>query len=315
MAGRFDLESVWHDENFSVRKGILPAETTFPGIELGDGLIYYAGPNTVKHRILDDVTGTHTVAGETGHKMRCLWNSGSHMQIMNPSEQPARFIQIKLNYKPMVSATPLSDEAAALAMACLLHDRWSPVFKASVAADLDAIGDLAQRVEGTSLTLHARDLPRAARAKEDLEFKIAWFAAAIRERSMAAHHDEASYGDHTQFFMRRFSSHFFGFKEVGRADPSIDGSVKVIVNTKDPDGRTDIPGYEVWATSAANEDDLRRAERFPRLSTPTTKRLSVGKYVMWAKRRVPGPLSTVLVGSLDRPSEREQIVDLFAAEP
>ena len=315
MAGRFNLESVWHDENFSVRKGILPAETTLAGVELGDGLIYYADPGTVTHRILDDVTGTPAVLGETGYQMRCLWNSGSLMQIMNPSEQPAQFIQIKLNYKPMVTAPPLSEEAAALAMACLLHGGWSPIFKASVAADFDAIGGLAQRVVGTSFTLHARDLPRAARAKEDLDFKIAWFAAAIRERSTAAHHDEARHGDHTQFFMRRFSSHFFGFKEEERAEPPIDGSVKVIVNTKDPDGRTNVPGYEVWATSAAYEDDLRRAQRFPQLSTPTTKQLSVGNYVMWTKRRVPGPLSPVLVGSLDRPSEREQIVDLFTAEP
>src|SRR4030095_1266920 len=103
---------------------------------------------TVTHRILDDVTGTPAVLGETGYQMRCLWNSGAPMQIMTPSDQPPKFIKIKLSYKPRLTAPPLSEEAAALAMACLLHGGWSPIFKASVAADFDAIGGAPPAVAG-----------------------------------------------------------------------------------------------------------------------------------------------------------------------
>jgi hypothetical protein len=267
------------------------------------------------HRILDEATGTHAVVGETGHEMRCLCNSGSLMQIMNPSHEPLSFVQIQLNYKPIVTAASLSEDATAVAMAHLLHGHWPPLFRSSVAADLEAIENLARRFVGPPSTSHVEDLSRAARAKEDLEFKLAWFAAAIRELSRSTPGLDAGYGDHKQLLIRRVGSAFFRSEDTARTDAPI-GLVKVIVNTKDPDGRTDVPGYEVWSSAFADQDNPKRADRFPQLSTPTTRRLSVGHYAMWARRGAArGPLSPVWVGSVDAPLEREQIVDLFTSQP
>jgi hypothetical protein len=313
MAGPFDLESVWHDENFRVRKGILPADTTFSGFELGRGVIYYTGAGRVMHRLLDEATETNAVVGETGHEMRCLWNSGSLMQVMNPSHEPLRFVQIQLNYKPIVRAVSLSEDATAVAMAHLLHGQWPAPFKSSVTADVDAIESLARRFVDPPSTSHAEDLSRAVLAKEDLEFKLAWFAAAIRELSRSPSSLEAGYGDHRQLLIRRFGLPFFHSGDEVRTDPPL-GMVKVIVNTKDADGPTDVSGYEVWSSYFADQDNPKRADRFPRLSTPTTRLLPVGHYAMWARRGAArGPLSPVWVGSVDAPLEREQIVDLFAS--
>jgi hypothetical protein len=58
--------------------------------------------------------------------------------------------------------------------------------------------------------------------------------------------------------------------------------VRVSVNTIGRGGRG-VHGCEVWYVPYAWQDDTSRRERFDKLSTPTSKLLSVGHYVMWTR--------------------------------
>jgi len=298
MTEKFQLTPVWDDENFLVQKGVLEARAKLPGVELGHGLIYYPGVQTVRHRLLPDVVRGQPILEETRRNFRYLWNPGHISEIVNEGRKPIDLVCVKLNYDPKLTGA-LSEDSAAAATAHLLHGRWPQAFKSALRTDLEAIGRLATPFVN-DLIPSAEDILRATRAKEDLEFKLAWFAAASIELGMTS-----------------YSFWSPGVRILGgssRGSPSFDPSVTVTVNTKSADGTRDVPGWRVWANAYASTDP-KGARPFERLSTPTTGRLDVGKYNMWAEKgELKGEILPVSVGNISAPFESEQTVDLLVRE-
>ncbi len=92
--------------------------------------------------------------------------------------------------------------------------------------------------------ISGQDATRATNAIEDLELKSAWV------------------------------------KQPGISSPMVTGTV----NTVDETHGKGVPGCEVWYVPYAWQDDPSRNERFDKLSTPTTKLLPVGRFLMWTRK-------------------------------
>ncbi|MGB9103596.1 MAG: hypothetical protein WCC59_02455 [Terriglobales bacterium] len=314
MAGQFHLKAVWNHKDFSVQRARLSAKGTLPGPELGDGVIYYSGLPTVKQNAFVDTCVKQAVLGETGRSLMYLFNPTDLSEIVNPSKKPIDLFKVELNYDPKLKRV-LSKDSFAAATTFLLHGDWPEAFKSSVRTDLQAIGTLAKSFTA-SATPSPGDILRAERAKEDLEFKLQWFGAASRKLGPAYQ----SFWSLGGAGGGRGSGGSGGAgRGGGRLRPRpkghpLDPFVKVTVNTKGgADGKTDVPACEVWANEFGYGDDLRKALRFARLSTPTTERLHVGKYTMWAQKgKAKG---TILAIGIGKAFEREQTVDLLAPEP
>lgn len=299
MAGPFDLEPVWANDHFTIKKGVLHPKIEYSGMELGQGVVYYTGADRVMHRIAIR-PGDEMIIDETGAHQRCLWNAGHLTEIVNYSTRPRNLFLVKLHHNPLLAGSLPTEEDMAGAVAYLLHGPWPEAFKSSVQMDLTAIGELGAASFRMGLRRH-RTVLRATRAKEDLEFKLAWAAAAAREKARDA--GMSPYGF-------RFLD-VFRFGKRTDTEPPHEGMVRVTVNTKDLSGTHAVPGYEVWTTPNGDAHDPFLADRFGELSTPTRKSLPVGRYAMWAQK---GPSKSdpvrIAVGSLDNPLQAEQTVDL-----
>lgn len=87
------------------------------------------------------------------------------------------------------------------------------------------------------------------------------------------------------------------------------GLVRVTVNTVTPE-KEPVPGCEVWYVPLAWARDRQRWKRFDELSTPTKKKLPVGRYLMWTQKgEREGARRPVSPGDDNRDSKD---VDLFA---
>ena len=300
MSESFNLESVWANDHFTIKKGVLPPKIEYSGLDLGQGVVYYAGAERVMHRIAASA-GDEIFIDETELNKRCLWSAGHLTEIVNCSAKPENLFLVKLHYNPLLAGSLSNEEDVASAVAYLLHGPWPEAFKSSVQIDLRVIGELG----AAKLRLpfgRNRAILRATRAKEDLEFKIAWVAAAARER--------ARRGGMSPYGFRFFD--FINFPgRTDDAEPPYDGMVQVTVNTKDSEGTRAVPGYVVWTTPNGGAHDPSLADRFDELSTPTKKFLPVGGYAMWAQKgsSKSDPVR-IAVGSLEKPLLAEQTVDL-----
>jgi len=299
MAESFNLESVWGNDHFTIKKGVLRPKIEYSGLDLGQGVVYYSGAERIMHRIAA-TPGDEIIIDETELNKRCLWNAGHLTEIVNCSVNPESLFLVKLHYNPLLAGSLSNEEDVAEAVAYLLHGPWPEAFKSSVQVDLKVIGDLGAANLRTP-AVRNRAILRATRAKEDLEFKIAWVAAAARE--------SARRGGMSSYGLRFFD--FINLRRPTDTAPPYDGMVQVTVNTKDSDGTHDVKGYVVWATPNGGAHDPSLADRFDELSTPTKKFLPVGGYAMWAQM---GPSKSdpvrIAVGSLEKPLLAEQTVDL-----
>ncbi|HEY6768014.1 MAG TPA: hypothetical protein VI386_24940 [Candidatus Sulfotelmatobacter sp.] len=307
MALPFQLEAVWDNEDFYVHKGVLDAQATLPGVELGDGMIYYAGVQKVKHRILSSLVAEQPVLGETGRGLRCVWNEGRFTEIVNEGTKPINLFRVGLTYDPELERAFSHDIAAATVH--LVHGKWPHAFETSVGADLKAIGLLAKPF-ATGAQPSSKDVLRAKLAKEDLEFKLQWFAGASGKLGTPG---SSGWGTRTsgKSGTRFYSLYSIAGPGGGWSAPSapLDPIVNVTVNTKDSNGG-DVRGCKVFANAYAHGDDENEAVTFSRMSTPTTEPLPVGRYKMWAARgNLKGPLDAIGVG---RGNQRDQTVDLIA---
>jgi hypothetical protein len=303
MSISFQLQPVWSNQDFFVHKGVLDAQCALPGAELGDGLIYYAGLQRVTHRLARNMSEEQTVLGQTARGRRVLWNGGEFTEIVNPGDKPIDLCRVGIAYNPKIKFSPSYD--LTLATAHLLHGDWPAAFKASVHFDLKTIGLLGKAL-ATGAEPAVRDIQRAKLAKEDLEFKLQWLAVAST-RSKAP---SARRSDPELLISKSLYYSIFGARHAAPsssvADP-IDPMVSVTVNTKG-EGEIEVRGWRVYANAYAHGDDEGEAVTFSVLSTPTTERLPVGRYNMWAtKGKNKSPLTPIGVG---RANQRAQTVDL-----
>ncbi len=299
MAVPFRLAAVWDNEDFYVHKGVLDAQVTLPGTELGDGLIYYAGVQKVTHRIASSMISEQPVLGETRRGLRYLWNDGRFTEIVNEGTEPISLCRVGLTYDPKLNLAPSYDITAATAH--LLHGEWPAAFKASIKSDLETIGLLAKPF-ATGAYPSGKDILRAKLAKEDLEFKLQWLAGASRKLVTPASSGWgiASSGKSKTAFYSIFGPGGGGPEGSSGTAAPFDPIVRVTVNTKDSNG-SDVRGCRVFANAAVT---------FSRMSTPTTEPLPVGRYKMWAARgNLRGSFDAIGVG---RANQREQTVDLIA---
>lgn len=296
------LKTVWNKKNLVVKKGALNGKSIVKGEALGAGLFFYSGAKEIRQRFAGE---SRTPLGKAGANLRCLWNSGLHTDIINQSARPAIFYQVQLKSGP-------SQAQVALAASRLLYGRWPRKFRSSVLADLEAIGELA-RAAASSKKPSAEQAQRAQRAKEDLEFKLAWFNAITRQRKRFR-----SAGD--QYLLVAPAGTGGGDWGGGGGGGGgfgggWDPTVNVTVKTLDSDGVTEIKGYWVYARGTGyREDDMENTVRFQKSSSPTRQRLYVGHYFMWMEKSgTRGKPWRIDVGSIDRPSDPDQDVDLTMA--
>lgn len=294
MAGSFERKPIWKHSGFTVQKGVLKPKEKLPGTELGYGVFYYPGPHKVRHQV---GTKNRIVLGKTDANMRCLWNPGNYTEIVNESAEPADFFRINVRYKPSVEGY-LSDDDISAATAYLAHKGWPEGFKSSVKRDLNSIGLLAEPfVFGKEPS--SENLLRAQRAKEDLEFKLAWFKAASQKRKFP-----------TYYLVDVSWPSFLRPRPSKDKTPPVDGTINVTVNTKNSDGK-DAPGYHVYSNVNLDGKDPETAELFDQISTPTSADLSVGVYWLWAEKGgVSGNAIKKTIGDVNRPLKRTQTVDL-----
>jgi hypothetical protein len=320
MAESFRFKPLWNDEDFIVQKGVLQANATVPGAELGDGVIYYPKSQHGTQQLTGVGDTEQFNLGESYRSYLCIGNSGRNVAIANGSTRSANVFRVELHYDAsLLGEFSQSETPAATATAHLLSGEWSDAFKSSVKVDLRAIGMLAEpfgshtlrSVLPATLLLRRKDILRAKRAKEDLEHKLAWLNAATREYRSSFNLLLGTGGESREFGASSYNI-LLGASGIGRGSTTLppDGSIEVKVNTKSPKGGF-VSDYEVWTNAYGNEGDEREAESFPKLSTPTTKYLSVGKYSMWSKKdgAVRGS-RVVTIGSLDNPLKRDEEVDL-----
>jgi len=304
MPKDIDLQTVWKGKDLVIQKGVLKGKASVKGGALGSGIIYYPGEKKVYHLL-----GENRIVVATNQYQRYLCNPGRGSEITNQSSQPADFFRLQLN-------TDLSDAQVALAAGNLLHGRWPRQFRRSVLDDLHAIGELAKAAV-SSKKPEAAMVRRATLAKEDLEFKLAWFNSSLRHRKRPLGQSKALY----------LAVHEIGFGGGGGGGRGSGGGggggggqgifnpkVQVTVDTVAPDGETEIKGYWVYALRLLDEESPGLADRFPKPSTPTKRYLDIGKYWMWIEKGgTVGKRFRTEIGDPDRPWDNEAQVTLGMA--
>jgi hypothetical protein len=309
MAPKFRLEKVWNDRDFYVHKGVLEPQGTLPGEELGNGMVYYSGTHKVKHQVPGSIIIERPVLRETGRGVRCLWNEGQLTEIVNAGKNPTHLFRVGLNVNPKLEG--LLPQHVAVVTGQMLRRKWPPAFEASLNRDLDTIGLLAQRY-ATGSTPSARDLARAKLAKEDLEFKVKWFATGSSKAGRSATNGwgaPASSKSETQFYsVYNVTGPGGGGPGTSPSTPALlHAIVQVTVNTKDSVGAK-ASGYRVFANTYFSKDDVGEAQPFSELSTPTSEPLAVGRYWLWAeKETLKSQPIAIPIGTGNR---RAQTVDL-----
>jgi hypothetical protein len=236
VASGFERKQLWQDSNFIVEKATRQTKAAVSSADLGHGIIYSPDLAKVRRRRFDGIVAdSPRVESSSLHPdLGFVWNPADETQLVNESSHSADLLNIKLNYSGDLPGLHKKDLPAA--MGYLFHGKSSDPFKATLKADLDAIGLLGGPYAG-ELIFTSRGLPtgivdrdqailRATRAKEDLEFKLARFAAGARKSSRAAH----------EFSLRDAIKSEHG---TGVSTP-ID-VIKVTVNTKDHDRVANVP--------------------------------------------------------------------------
>jgi hypothetical protein len=318
MTGYLGLTSLWSNGSFTIERGLLEAKSSVSGMDLGQGMICYPTRCNVRQQVTIGTEPAEVPTYPIRGSLRYLWNPGYDTRIHNESRRPAEFFRVV--YQPEPAGT-LPEHFAAAATGYLLHGERPQAFKAAVELDLRAIGELA-----TPFTLGQEPtgdyILSAARAREDLEFKLAWFyaataAAASLENPLfvpAKAELYRAYLPSSPFKFMPFRSLFDGLLSGVTATGESSGLIKVTVNTKGVGGTTAIPGCEVCYNPYARGDSRNSwTSCFNQLSTPTTDSLAIGIYSMWAERvQGKGPTRKVEVGKIDAPFESSQTVDLLA---
>jgi hypothetical protein len=85
----------------------------------------------------------------------------------------------------------------------------------------------------------------------------------------------------------------------------------VSVTVQTLDGVTEKPGYEVYCVPIGLENERSWHETFDKLSSPTTKKLAPGCYLMWCRKEKSVSRSKIV--NIGADGKLEQTVDLFVA--
>jgi hypothetical protein len=205
-----NLESLWDDENFIVRSGVIPGRASLSGADLEPCIVYYQVDARLTHRLggaIEDVPSSGPRPGE----LNFLWNTGPDTEIFNPRDSSSRFVCVALKPSPQLAAE-LPQDFLGLASAALLQDEWAEPFKDSVRDDLDVINAFIEPLRsGHPPAPESRE--RAILAKQDLDLKLLWSAREYGRRGL---------------FDR-------GYRTIALAAATpATGMINVIANTKDP---------------------------------------------------------------------------------
>jgi hypothetical protein len=281
MKDPIQFSSIWNEKNFDVGKAVLGGNSTVPAAQVGAGVIYVPGLGKVHHRIQGSVIPDGPILHITDPGSRLMWNGGIYTELFNEDPDPADLFRIHLKFAPEIQNL-LPD--IPLAATHLLHGDWPDEFKASVQADIECIGVLGEQLNAGT-TPAAEDLERAEWAREDLEFKLKWYAGSGKSESTFL-----NYGGPLAIRMPALLDHA-GIRIPGvtiglpAVHPAVSTAViNVTVETKDPGG-VPSPGWRVFANAFAYGKTLcGKTKAFGKLSTPTSEVLSVGRYWMWAQK-------------------------------
>jgi len=279
-----NLESLWDDENFTVRSGVIPGRATLSGADLEPCIVYYRVDTRLTHRLAGTIEKVLS-SGPDSTGLNFLWNTGPDTEIFNPRDSSSRFVCVALKPSPQLAAE-LPQDFLGLTSAALLQDKWAEPFKDSVRDDLDVINDFIEPLRSGHLP-GPESRQRAILAKQDLDLKLLWSA---RE-----------YGRLGVF------THGYRTTALAAATPST-GMINVIVNTKDH-SNTAVSGCIVWYVTRINRSKPGSYKSFSLFSTPTSEQLAVGNYDMWAEKGgISGTKHVVSVVS----ASATQSVDLLA---
>jgi hypothetical protein len=274
----------WQDQSFRVIRASLQPGTRIEAPRFSEGVLHCSEDFHIKHtNMLGKAVYIRTP--QIGMPRQMYWASGDASFIENLSESPLEAIYVELK-RPAISAGVPAEVGAAISPHIFSSD-WPEDFQNALTDDLEGIGLLAKRI-AAGLPPSRDEILRAARAKEDFEFKRAWIAEVALRLGF-----------------------FWDFRGgLGTTVRPPDPHVTVTVNTKDNYG-TDQSGWEVWYLPyawAGTRDQEVQEKPFNQLSTPTSNVLTVGRYEMWARKGTsksnPRPVN---VGD---GWQREQTVDL-----
>jgi hypothetical protein len=275
------VESLWEDENFTVRAGIIQPLETVAGADLGPGILYYPAFVSLLHR----VGGEASTGSQLSRETNFFWSTGALSEIINSTESAAPFVLVALKPSHEVKAE-LPEELFGLSSAVLLQDDWAEEFKEAVREDLETIWEFVEALRtGVELPEERED---AILAKEDLDLKLLWSAQEFSRRGLL-----------------NLNYMYFGLTSPVPSS----GLINVTANTKDQTTSAAVPNCVVWYVKRIKRKKPAAYKRFSTFSTPTSEHLAVGNYEMWAEKSgVQGRKDPISVVS----TSTSQSIDLFA---
>ena len=234
---------------------------------IGKGIIYHPIDAQLRHRLPSRIVTSAPVGN-----LAFLYNPESHAEIVNAGTRAADFFQVTLKFPEH-----LTEELSENGMADLFRDDWPADFKASVRVDLEGIQRLVDT--GFSPAPSPDGILLATMAREDLELKLNWMSHwPGRQRN---------------------SPLAFG----APAPPPT--KIEVTVTTKDS-ANNEVDGCTVWANLRGYLGNKAHAIAFSDPSSPTTDKLSVAIYNMWAEKDgATGPTKAVRIAGGASPTTQD----------
>jgi hypothetical protein len=288
MSFKYEPKLLWTNNYFDVRKVVLDSNTSLAGADLGEGVIYVRSPQYLIRRISSTVDiGTQAsgdfLLSEPGIFLpepeispvfdlhpNYVWNPGDLINLVNTGRSRLEIFHV--GFKGPRAHKLISGRDFSLIVSNFLNGDWEKDFKASVQEDIQLMGSLAPGiVVGNEPS--AKQLRIAEYARRDLNTKVRWYLNANQPGQL---------GDQKLILtMRSFSPFDFLTGRTTSPKPR-DGQVEVTVRTKHTGN--DSPDWRVLADPMAYKGEGTRTWPFPRLSTPTSRKLRVGDYWFWAEK-------------------------------
>jgi hypothetical protein len=307
MSFEYKPKLLWTNDYFDIRKVILDSNTSLSGADLGEGVIYVRSPQHLIRRISSSVD----IGTEASRDLllpepeiflpepesspvfdfhpNYVWNPGGLVNLVNASRSP--LVISHVGFKSPPEHKLISGRDFSLIVSNFLNGDWAKDFKASVQEDIQLMGNLAPGLLAGSAP-SAKQLRIAEYARRDLNTKVRWYLNAKPGQP----------GDQKLILtMHKFSPFDLLTGRVTSPDPK-DGQVEVTVRTKH--SGKDSFDWRVLADPMAYKGEGTRTLLFPRLSTPTERKLTVGDYWFWAKK------DGVLAEGLKYSIEGSDILDL-----
>jgi hypothetical protein len=270
--------------NFTVQTGVIPARKEVSGPDLGTGILYYPVSARLSYRAF----GRNEPYGSPRRlsDARAIWNTGSHIEIINPEESGVPYVFVGLKPSPALRAE-IPEEFLGIVSAALLQDDWAQAFKDDVREDLEVIGAFVRTLgNGAEPSREAAEV--ADLAKEDLDLKLLWSAREYQRQGV-------------------FTSTNLAVALASKTPAS--GLINVTANTKDKTTNAAVSGCAVWYVKRIKHNNPAAYQRFSSFSTPTSESLAVGNYDLWTEKGgLQGPKNPISINS----ASSSQSIDLLA---